>query len=76
MVAAQVRCKAVEDNLVKTEAERASLESELQSLRVQLQACREAGRAAQDWQVQVVRGGAAILAPLVNSIGPSVGSLR
>ena len=79
MVAAQVRCKNVEDNIVKIEADRARLEAEVQSLRIQLQACREAGRAALDWQGQVealVRGGATVLAPLVKTIGSSVGSLR
>ena len=72
MVQAQVRCKSVEEANSKLDAERRQQEGELQGLRQQVAALREAGRAAQDWQGQVemlVRSGVAILAPLGSSGG-------
>ena len=65
-----MRCKSVEEASAKLDAERRQQECELQGLRQQVVALREAGRAAQDWQGQVemlVRSGSAILAPLGSS---------
>ena len=67
MVQAQVRCKAVEEANAKLDAERRHQEGELQGLKQQVAALKEAGRTAQDWLAQLeihIKGGAGVLAPL------------